>query len=59
MTPSTVCYHCGAEYDETRARCDCGEPLWFEDDGEFAWGLVEDGPGMWRYGELLPVSTPE
>lgn len=59
MTRSTVCYQCGTAYGETRARCDCGEPLWFEADAEFAWDLVGDGPGIWRYGEMLPVPTPD
>lgn len=61
MTRSTLCYRCDSRYDDTqRARCDCGEPLWFVDeDAAFAWEKIKDGPAMWRFTEMLPVATPD
>lgn len=60
MALSTVCYRCGSRYrDVTRARCNCGEPLWFEDDTAFDWNGEPSSPGLWRYSEMLPVSRPE
>jgi threonine synthase len=61
MTGSTVCYRCGTRYDDTqRARCDCGEPLWLDDENAaFTWESVADGPAMWRFNEMLPVTPPD
>lgn len=60
MTLEAVCYRCGTRYGPDRARCDCGEPLWFEDDERsFEWGSPGKASGIWRYSEQLPVSTPE
>ncbi len=59
MTLSTVCYRCGAEYGATIARCDCGEPLWFDRTTDFTWPDAGTGPGLWRYHEMLPTSAPE
>jgi len=55
-----VCYDCGARYDDRRARCDCGEPVWLDvDAGGFGWEDLADGPGLWRYAPLLPVEPTE
>lgn len=51
------------------ARCDCGEPLWFESDADgVPWpGSTEDDTGntaagrgsLWRYEAALPATTPD
>ncbi|WP_247730739.1 threonine synthase [Halovivax limisalsi] len=60
MTETLSCYACGETYHrDERARCVCGEPLWFEPDSSgFDWKALPDGPGMWRYESLLPVDAP-
>ncbi|QLD86068.1 pyridoxal-phosphate dependent enzyme [Natronomonas halophila] len=59
MPLQRVCYDCGRETDERRARCTCGEPLWLDTDPEdFDWSDVTDAPGLWRYEALLPVGMP-
>lgn len=58
MSLSTVCYRCETAYrDAGRVRCECGEPLWFDDDDRsaFDWNQCRDAQGVWRYGALLPV----
>ncbi len=60
MSLSTICYQCGSRYeDRSRSRCDCGEPLWYDDSAAFDWSTSENDCGMWRYAESLPVSTPD
>lgn len=60
MTATLACYACGEVYDRgQRARCVCGEPLWFETNAEtFEWETLSDAPGQWRYESLLPVAPP-
>ncbi|SEO58326.1 threonine synthase [Halogranum amylolyticum] len=61
MTPPTLsCVACGETVDEwTATRCDCGGPRWIDVDADdFGWDDVTDESGMWRYGSLLPVSSP-
>lgn len=61
VTSPTVCYRCETSYrDEDRIRCDCGEPLWFDDvPATFDVGDRPDARGLWRYAEFLPASEPE
>jgi threonine synthase len=65
-----TCCDCGETYAfGEAARCDCGEPLWFEADAAgFSWPEADDGtsrtgsPGrhsLWRYGSVLPAADPE
>lgn len=57
--PDLVCYACGDRYPlAERKRCACGEPLWFPEATSFDWPPDRDEPGMWRYGDLLPVPRP-
>ncbi|WP_259517376.1 threonine synthase [Halanaeroarchaeum sp. HSR-CO] len=60
MSSSLVCYRCGQRYDdETRVRCSCGEPLWFETPSiDYTWSDGQDVDGMWRYEALLPIDRP-
>ncbi len=60
MSSSLVCFRCGERYDdETRVRCACGEPLWFDTPStDFAWSDCPDIESMWRYEALLPVEQP-
>ena len=59
MSLSAVCYRCEKRYgDEARVRCDCGEPLWFEERAGFSWSDFADASGMWRYEALLPTARP-
>ncbi|WP_049985892.1 threonine synthase [Halobellus rufus] len=61
MSAPVVCFRCGDRYDdETRVRCACGEPLWFDTPRtEFTWEDCPDIEGMWRYEPLLPIDRPE
>jgi len=60
MTDRVSCYRCGESFDRgTRQRCPCGEPLWIDvDPTGFDWASLPDGPGLWRYRELLPADEP-
>ncbi|MCD2204583.1 threonine synthase [Halobacterium sp. KA-6] len=60
MAAMLTCYACGEEYDQReRARCACGEPLWFEmDDANLEWETLPDAPGLWRYKSVLPIDPP-
>jgi len=55
-----ICFRCGEHYDdETRVRCVCGEPLWFDTPStDFTWSDSPEMSGMWRYEALLPVEMP-
>lgn len=59
MTPSLRCYDCGTTATlEDRKRCQCGEPLWFDvDASDFEWPDGDTAEGMWRYRDVLPVSS--
>jgi len=60
MAPATVCYRCDARFGEDRVRCDCGEPLWLDQDQPgFALPAEAASPGMWRYGDHLPIGVPD
>jgi threonine synthase len=56
-----VCWACGARTDdESRVRCDCGEPLWLEIDADAvpdAWPTSVES--MWDVLPLLGVSAPD
>ncbi|MEM4781734.1 MAG: pyridoxal-phosphate dependent enzyme, partial [Halalkalicoccus sp.] len=55
--PTVRCYDCGRSVPfGERARCVCGESLWFEL-GEVEWPDRHD-PGMWRYSNVLPADPP-
>nr|WP_203229185.1 threonine synthase [Halobellus captivus] len=60
MCPPLVCFRCGEYYgDETRVRCACGEPLWFDTPStDFTWADCSDVESIWRYEELLPIEQP-
>ena len=60
MSSSLVCFRCGdPSDDETRIRCACGEPLWFDTPTtEFTWSDCTDLESMWRYEALLPIEQP-
>jgi threonine synthase len=60
MGSSMICYRCGEHYDdETRVRCVCGEPLWFDTPStDFTWSDSPEMDGMWRYEALLPIEKP-
>ncbi|MDQ2055930.1 threonine synthase [Halobellus sp. H-GB7] len=60
MSSSMICFRCGEHYDdETRVRCVCGEPLWFDTPStDFTWSDSPEMGGMWRYEALLPVEKP-
>ncbi|MFP9059768.1 threonine synthase [Natrialbaceae archaeon A-chndr2] len=53
------CYACDRMTEQPRARCDCGEPLWFPVRPLEAWP-ADGGPAgsIWRYGDVLPVDRP-
>jgi threonine synthase len=61
MSASVVCFRCGERYDdETRVRCACGEPLWFDTpETDFTFADDRDRDGMWRYESLLPIERPD
>ncbi|WP_255168876.1 threonine synthase [Natrononativus amylolyticus] len=61
------CYACDRSYDEHRARCDSGEPLWVPLQTTATWpgsdeqtrrGRDPASSGIWRYEPLLPASRP-
>jgi threonine synthase len=67
-SPALTCYRCGATAAfPDRKRCECGEPLWFDTEesaSRFSWPDADShspgrdaGPGVWRYADLLPVSS--
>ncbi|MFB6304531.1 MAG: threonine synthase [Haloferacaceae archaeon] len=59
MDATLRCYACGTTAGpDGGARCDCGEPYWFDVDAAgFAW--PEGGErSMWRYADLLPADPP-
>ncbi|WP_290813033.1 pyridoxal-phosphate dependent enzyme [Halovivax sp.] len=57
------CYACDRSDEGPRARCECGDPLWFpvREPDEWPGASAEGGPstppgaGIRRYGSLLPV----
>lgn len=54
-----VCFECGrrAAGERDRARCDCGQPLWYRP--QPAPVALEDRPAdMWAYGSVLPTGPP-
>jgi len=61
------CPACGARHDpgQVHGTCDCGSPLLARYDLDATARTVTPGdiarrpPDLWRYHELLPVSTPE
>lgn len=59
MTQSLRCYDCGTTTTlEDRKRCQCGEPLWFDvDASDFEWPDATASDWMWRYRDVLPVSS--
>jgi len=60
MAPSTVCYRCDARFGEDRVRCDCGEPLWLDQDQPgFDVPDRPAPPGMWRFAARLPIEVPD
>jgi len=63
VSAELACYACGRRYPaDGPARCDCGEPTWYDVDASaFDW-LAGDGPAaadrsLWRYRDLLPLAT--
>jgi threonine synthase len=52
----SVCYRCEEDYAGHRARCECGEPLWYVPDA--ANYEPRSAPGMWRHADLLPLEEP-
>ncbi|MFA9427772.1 threonine synthase [Natronorubrum sp. A-ect3] len=61
MGTSTVCYRCNRRYqDDNQVRCECGEPLWFDDDlAGFDLSSPREMTGLWRYAAALPDLRPE
>lgn len=55
-----VCWDCGARTDDDqRVRCDCGEPLWLDNDPDTASEALPDSiESMWDVVPLLGVSQP-
>ncbi|MFC5278694.1 pyridoxal-phosphate dependent enzyme [Halorubrum rubrum] len=61
MSVSLSCHRCETRYDDdTRVRCDCGEPLWIDaETTSFAWDDCGNRSGMWRYEAALPIDRPD
>jgi threonine synthase len=56
VTDSLWCYRCDETYPRSAgARCDCGEPLWFDVDPTYDPARHADESGLGRYRDLLPV----
>ncbi|MFB6157061.1 MAG: threonine synthase [Haloferacaceae archaeon] len=60
MDATLRCHACDATAPpDGGARCDCGEPYWFDVDAAgFTWPDGGDR-SMWRYADLLPVDRPD
>ncbi|MFB6112330.1 MAG: pyridoxal-phosphate dependent enzyme [Halobacteriaceae archaeon] len=52
-----VCYDCGRRAPADRARCSCGEPLWFPVEPA-ALALNGHPANLWQYASTLPPADP-
>ncbi|MFP8957321.1 threonine synthase [Natrialbaceae archaeon A-CW3] len=54
-----ICSACERTFDQPRARCNCGEPLWLPIQPLEAWPPdARVSASIWRYADVLPVTQP-